>query len=70
MVHYATKFIGGHGTTMGGIIVDSGKFNWTNGNFPELYYIYILGISNKGGSYGQINIFRAQKSRPFIQTGR
>jgi O-acetylhomoserine (thiol)-lyase len=31
----ATKFIGGHGTTMGGVIVDSGEFNWANGNFPE-----------------------------------
>ena len=31
----ATKFIGGHGTTMGGVIVDSGKFKWTNGKFPE-----------------------------------
>jgi O-acetylhomoserine (thiol)-lyase len=31
----ATKFIGGHGTTMGGVIVDSGKFNWANGKFPE-----------------------------------
>jgi O-acetylhomoserine (thiol)-lyase len=32
----ATKFIGGHGTSIGGVIVDSGKFNWGNGNFPEL----------------------------------
>ncbi|MDD5703724.1 MAG: O-acetylhomoserine aminocarboxypropyltransferase/cysteine synthase [Dehalococcoidales bacterium] len=31
----ATKFVGGHGTTMGGVIVDSGKFIWTNGKFPE-----------------------------------
>jgi O-acetylhomoserine (thiol)-lyase len=30
----ATKFIGGHGTSMGGVIVDSGKFNWGNGKFP------------------------------------
>ena len=30
----ATKWIGGHGTSIGGIIVDSGKFNWGNGNFP------------------------------------
>src|SRR5512137_871131 len=30
-----TKFVGGHGTSIGGIIVDSGKFNWGNGNFPE-----------------------------------
>lgn len=31
----ATKYIGGHGTTIGGIIVDSGNFNWANGKFPE-----------------------------------
>lgn len=34
VVHSATKFIGGHGTTMGGVIVDSGKFDWANGKFP------------------------------------
>lgn len=31
----ATKYIGGHGTTIGGVIVDSGKFNWGNGKFPD-----------------------------------
>ena len=31
----ATKFVGGHGTSIGGVIVDSGKFNWGNGKFPE-----------------------------------
>jgi len=31
----ATKWIGGHGTSIGGIIVDSGKFNWANGKFPQ-----------------------------------
>lgn len=31
----ATKYIGGHGTSIGGVIVDSGKFNWGNGKFPE-----------------------------------
>lgn len=36
VVHSATKFIGGHGTTIGGVIVDSGKFDWTNGKFPEM----------------------------------
>ncbi|MBM7866088.1 homocysteine synthase [Heliobacterium gestii] len=35
VVHSLTKFIGGHGTSIGGIIVDSGRFNWANGNFPE-----------------------------------
>lgn len=36
VVHSATKFIGGHGTSIGGLIVDSGRFDWGNGNFPEL----------------------------------
>jgi O-acetylhomoserine (thiol)-lyase len=36
VVHSATKFIGGHGTSIGGIIVDSGKFDWSKGNFPLL----------------------------------
>src|SRR5882762_9055514 len=35
VVHSATKYIGGHGTTMGGVIVESGKFDWGNGRFPE-----------------------------------
>lgn len=36
VVHSATKFIGGHGTTMGGVLVESGKFPWDNGNFPAM----------------------------------
>src|SRR5262249_6154076 len=36
VVHSATKYIGGHGTTMGGIIVESGKFPWGNGKFPGM----------------------------------
>jgi O-acetylhomoserine (thiol)-lyase len=36
VVHSATKFIGGHGTSIGGIIVDSGNFDWSKGNFPLL----------------------------------
>ncbi|MCC6488491.1 MAG: O-acetylhomoserine aminocarboxypropyltransferase/cysteine synthase [Candidatus Hydrogenedentes bacterium] len=35
-VHSATKIIGGHGTSIGGVIIDSGKFDWNNGKFPEL----------------------------------
>ncbi len=35
VVASATKYIGGHGTSIGGIIVDGGKFNWNNGKFPE-----------------------------------
>ena len=35
VIHSATKYLGGHGTTIAGVIVDSGKFNWANGKFPE-----------------------------------
>jgi O-acetylhomoserine (thiol)-lyase len=36
VVHSATKFLGGHGTSIGGIIIDSGRFPWTKGHFPQL----------------------------------
>jgi len=36
VVYSLTKFIGGHGTSIGGAIVESGKFNWNNGKFPEI----------------------------------
>ncbi len=36
VVHSATKFIGGHGTSIGGVIVDSGRFPWERGAFPQL----------------------------------
>jgi O-acetylhomoserine (thiol)-lyase len=36
VVHSATKWIGGHGTSIGGVIVDAGRFDWTNGNFPKM----------------------------------
>jgi O-acetylhomoserine (thiol)-lyase len=36
VVHSATKFIGGHGTSIGGVIIDSGRFDWTNGKYSDL----------------------------------
>ena len=36
VVQSATKFLGGHGTSIGGVIVDSGRFNWANGRFPVM----------------------------------
>ncbi len=36
VVHSATKYLGGHGTTMGGVVVESGKFPWDNGRFPDM----------------------------------
>jgi len=36
VIHSATKFLGGHGTTLGGVVVDAGTFPWDNGKFPEM----------------------------------
>jgi O-acetylhomoserine (thiol)-lyase len=52
-VYSATKFIGGHGTSIGGLIVDSGKFDWTNGKFPL--------IAGADPSYHGINFVEALK---------
>ena len=35
VVHSATKYLGGHGTSLGGVVVDGGRFDWANGRFPE-----------------------------------
>jgi O-acetylhomoserine (thiol)-lyase len=51
VVYSATKFIGGHGTSIGGIIVDSGKFDWTNGKFPL--------IADPDPSYHGLNFIEA-----------
>jgi O-acetylhomoserine (thiol)-lyase len=53
VVYSATKFIGGHGTSLGGLIVDSGKFDWTNGKFPL--------IAGSDPSYHGINFVEALK---------
>lgn len=53
IVYSATKFIGGHGTSIGGIIVDSGRFEWTNGKFPL--------IAEPDPSYHGINFIEALK---------
>lgn len=36
VIHSATKFLGGHGTTLGGVVIESGKFDWGNGKFPGM----------------------------------
>jgi len=53
IVYSATKFIGGHGTSIGGLIVDSGKFDWTNGKFPL--------IADPEPSYHGLNFVEALK---------
>ena len=62
-VHSATKFIGGHGTTIGGVIVDSGKFDWaTSGKFPQLV--------DEDPSYHNISYTRDVGAAAFIVAAR
>ncbi|MBO6207870.1 MAG: O-acetylhomoserine aminocarboxypropyltransferase/cysteine synthase [Lachnospiraceae bacterium] len=59
VVHSATKFLGGHGTSLGGIIVDGGKFNWAaSGNYP--------GIAAPNPSYHGVNLFEAVGPAAFV----
>lgn len=59
VVHSATKFIGGHGTTLGGIIVDSGKFDWKkSGNYPA--------IAAPNPSYHGVSFVDAAKEAAFV----
>jgi O-acetylhomoserine (thiol)-lyase len=62
VVHSATKFIGGHGTTIGGVIVDGGKFPWDNGNFP--------GFTEPDPSYHGLEIYPTLGELSFILKAR
>ncbi|WCK53509.1 homocysteine synthase [Aneurinibacillus sp. Ricciae_BoGa-3] len=62
VVHSATKFIGGHGTSIGGVIVDGGNFDWRNGKFP--------GLSEPDPSYHGIVYTEAVGSLAYIIKAR
>jgi len=67
VIHSLTKFMGGHGTTLGGIVVESGKFNWGNGKFPSMlekvpHYGDISWWGNFG-EYGLLTKLRAEQLR-------
>ncbi len=67
IVHSATKFIGGHGTSIGGVVVESGKFNWSNGRFPVVAdpspAYHGLSFHETFGSYGFLMKLRAESLR-------
>jgi O-acetylhomoserine (thiol)-lyase len=67
VIHSLTKFMGGHGTTLGGIVVESGKFNWGNGKFPAMLepVPYYGGVSWWGnfGEYGFLTKLRSEQLR-------
>ena len=69
VIHSATKFLGGHGTTLGGIVVESGRFNWGNGKFPSMTepvpsYNNVSWWGNFG-EYGFLTKLRSEQLRDF-----
>ncbi len=67
VIHSATKFIGGHGTTIGGVVVDSGTFDWSNGRFPVVAdpspAYHGLQFHETFGTYGYLMKLRAETLR-------
>ena len=67
VIHSATKFIGGHGTSIGGVVVDSGEFNWSNGRFPVIAdpspAYHGLQFHETFGTYGYLMKLRAETLR-------
>jgi O-acetylhomoserine (thiol)-lyase len=67
VIHSATKFIGGHGTSIGGVVVESGEFNWSNGRFPVVAdpspAYHGLQFHETFGTYGYLMKLRAETLR-------
>ncbi len=67
VLHSATKFIGGHGTSIGGVVVDAGQFNWSNGRFPVVAdpspAYHGLQFHETFGTYGYLMKLRAETLR-------
>jgi O-acetylhomoserine (thiol)-lyase len=67
VVYSATKFLGGHGTSLGGVVVESGKFDWSNGRFPVIAdpspAYHGLAFHETFGVYGYLMKLRAETLR-------
>jgi O-acetylhomoserine (thiol)-lyase len=67
VIHSATKFIGGHGTSIGGVVVEAGTFNWSNGRFPVVANpspaYHGLQFHETFGVYGYLMKLRAETLR-------
>jgi O-acetylhomoserine (thiol)-lyase len=67
VIHSATKFIGGHGTSIGGVVVESGEFDWSNGRFPVIAEpspaYHGLQFHETFGTYGYLMKLRAETLR-------
>ena len=70
IIHSATKFIGGHGTTLGGVVVESGRFNWGNGNFPQMTEpVASYGNLSWWGNFGEYGFLTKLRSEQLRDIG-
>ncbi|TJY69343.1 O-acetylhomoserine aminocarboxypropyltransferase/cysteine synthase [Arthrobacter sp. CAU 1506] len=70
VIHSATKFLGGHGTTLGGVVVESGRFNWGNGKFPQMTEpVASYGNVSWWGNFGEYGFLTKLRSEQLRDIG-
>jgi len=70
VIHSATKFLGGHGTTLGGVVLESGRFDWGNGRFPQMTEpIASYGGLNWWGNFGEYGFLTKLRSEQLRDIG-
>jgi O-acetylhomoserine (thiol)-lyase len=70
VVHSATKFLGGHGTTLGGVVVDAGRFDWGAGKFPQLTEpVASYGGLSWWGNFGEFGFLTKMRSEQLRDLG-
>ncbi|WP_288024372.1 O-acetylhomoserine aminocarboxypropyltransferase/cysteine synthase family protein [Arthrobacter sp.] len=70
VIHSATKFLGGHGTTLGGVVVESGRFNWGNGRFPSMTEpVASYGNVSWWGNFGEYGFLTKLRSEQLRDIG-
>ncbi len=70
VIHSATKFLGGHGTTLGGVVVESGRFNWGNGKFPTMTEpVASYGNVSWWGNFGEYGFLTKLRSEQLRDIG-
>ena len=70
VIHSATKFLGGHGTTLGGVVIESGRFDWGNGHFPQMTEpVPSYGGLNWWGNFGEFGFLTKLRAEQLRDVG-
>jgi len=71
VIHSATKFLGGHGTTLGGVVIESGRFDWGSGRFPQMTEpVPAYGGLSWWGNFGELGFLTKLLGAQLGQIGR